>query len=255
MSPNAVAAGTLVAYATLLCGLVIWRAIRCPRGWRLWLLYLIAALYCRLCFRWRSNGKSPFDAASPALVIANHRSPLDPLLIWVGVTNWRPLEFLTAKEYFGIPGLQFIFENMRAIPVARDGHDLAATRMALRRLKEGCLVGVFPEGGIRRTRDLAPGNPGTAWLALQSKAPVYPVYIENAPQSESMVAPFLMFNRVHVRYGERINLDAYYGRRTTPELLEEVTDLLMQHVAQLGGVGADSCRTPAATPEAPLAAT
>jgi 1-acyl-sn-glycerol-3-phosphate acyltransferase len=218
-------------------GIVLWRAWRCPQGWRLWVLYLIATLYSRLCFHWRANRRCPFADESPALLIANHRSPLDPLLIWVGVNNWRPLEFLTAQEYFGIPGLQFILDNMRAIPVARDGKDMSATRLAVRRLKEGRLLGVFPEGGI----NFGPGlkqasSSGIAWLALQSRAPVYPVFIHNAPQSQSMVEPFITFTRVRINYGEQIDLSAYYGRRTSPELLQEVTDLMMASLAALGGI-------------------
>jgi 1-acyl-sn-glycerol-3-phosphate acyltransferase len=245
MSVNAIAGCTLAGYGLVLASIVLWRALRCPQGWRLWLLYLIAALYCRLCYRWRADRRCPFIDEPAALVIANHRSPLDPALIWVGVTNWRPLECLTAQEYFGTPGLQFIFDNMRAIPVARDGKDMAATRTALRRLKEGRILGVFPEGGIKFTPRLSPGNPGVAWLALQSQAPVYPVFIHNAPRSESMIAPFITFTRVRINYGDRIDLGAYYGRRTSPELLEEVTDLLMERLAALGGV------EPPARPAAP----
>jgi 1-acyl-sn-glycerol-3-phosphate acyltransferase len=247
MSTDAIAGCTLGGYVLLLAGLVLWRAWRCPQGWRLWVLYLIDTLYCRLGFHWRADRRCPFIDEAPALIIANHRSPLDPMLIWVGVTNRRPLEFLTAREYFGIPGLQFIFDNLRAIPVARDGQDVAATRAAIRRLREGRLLGVFPEGGINPGPGLrVPNSSGAAWLALHSRAPVYPVFILNAPQSESMVKPFVMFTRVHVKYGERIDLSAYYGRRTSPELLQEVTDLLLARLAALGGIEPPSA--PAAEP-------
>src|SRR5262249_52256746 len=128
---------TLACYALFIAAFVLSRALRSPTGWRLWLLFVVDSLYCRLCFHWRSNGPCPFLHEHSAIIIANHRSPLDPLLIWVGMTNRRPLECLTAREYFGIPGLQFIFEATRALPVARQGKDMAATREALRRLKEG----------------------------------------------------------------------------------------------------------------------
>ncbi|MBS0262654.1 MAG: 1-acyl-sn-glycerol-3-phosphate acyltransferase [Planctomycetes bacterium] len=236
MSADTIAGATLAGYGLLLAGLVVWRAWRCPQGWQRWLLYLIATLYCRLCFRWRANQHCPFQNEPAALIIANHRSPIDPVLIWIGVFNRRPLEFLTAQEYFGIHGLKFIFEHMRAIPVARDGKDMAAIRTAMRRLKDGALVGVFPEGGIRLGADLSPGNPGVAWLALQARVPVYPVYIHNAPQSESMVAPFYDFRPVRIDYGDAIDLSSYYGKRSTPELLEEVIQLLMTRLADLAGV-------------------
>src|SRR5690348_8811332 len=119
---------TLLAYALAFLAVVFWRAWRCSQGLALWLLDVIDSLSRRLCLHWRANRRCPFLDEHSAIVIANHRSPLDPLLIWVGVTNRRPLEYLTAREYFGIPGLQFIFEATRAIPVARDGRDMSATR-------------------------------------------------------------------------------------------------------------------------------
>src|SRR5262249_19672298 len=110
MSPEIIAGWTLVGYLVLGLILVIRSAVRAPEGWQLWVLYVIAALYGRLGFRLRSNRPCPFLEARPALLIANHRGPVDPALIWIGVTNQRPLEFLTAREFFGTPGLQFIFD-------------------------------------------------------------------------------------------------------------------------------------------------
>jgi 1-acyl-sn-glycerol-3-phosphate acyltransferase len=238
MPAETVARWTLAGYCLLFAGLVLWRALRCPQGWRLWLLYALDVAYCRICQHWRANRPCPFLNAPSAIVIANHRCVIDPGLIWVGVTNLRPLEFLTAAEYFGRPLLNFIFDNMRSIPVARDGRDMAAIRTALRRLKEGRLLGVFPEGGINTSpgTELLPGSSGIAWLALQSKSPVYPVFIHNAPRVESMIASLFEFKRIRIIYGDPIDLSAYYGKRAEPALLQEVTDLLMRRLAALGGL-------------------
>src|SRR5262249_45672244 len=146
MSVDTIARVTLAGYCLFFVAVVLWRALRCPHGWQLWVLNVIDKLYGRLGFHWRANPPPPLLHTVTAVIIANHRGPLDPILIWVGVTNCRPIEFLTAQEFFGTPGLQFIFEATRAIPVARDGKDMGATRTALRRLKEGRWLGVFPEG-------------------------------------------------------------------------------------------------------------
>jgi 1-acyl-sn-glycerol-3-phosphate acyltransferase len=239
MAADSIARIVLAGYLVLGAILIAWNALRCTAGWRLWVLYVIDSLYCRLSLHWRANRACPFLEARPAIIIANHRSPLDPILIWVGVTNCRPLSFLTASEYFEVRGLQFILSAQRSIPVARDGKDMAATRAALRRLQEGNIVGVFPEGRINKGPGLLPANPGIAWLALQSRAPVYPVFIENAPQGTNMVDPFWHFTRVRVNYGDEIDLSKYYDRRHSPELLQEVTDLLMDRLARLGGLTTD----------------
>src|SRR6267378_3107404 len=103
MTVDDLARVTLAGYCLTFWGIVVWRAWRCPQGWRLWLLHVIASLYGRLCFHWRANRRCPYLNTSSAIIIANHRSPLDPILIWVGMTNRRPIECLAAQEYFGIP--------------------------------------------------------------------------------------------------------------------------------------------------------
>src|SRR5436189_2131409 len=105
MSADSIARWSLLGYAAFGALVVLWRALRCPEGWQRWLLYVVDALYSRLCFHWRADRPCPFLEARPAIVIANHRSPLDPIFIWTGMTNRRPLECMTAREYFGLPGL------------------------------------------------------------------------------------------------------------------------------------------------------
>ena len=235
MPPETIARWTLAGYCLFFAGLVLWHALRCPQGWRLWMLHHIDVCYCRLCYHWRANRICPFLDASPAIIMSNHRCVIDPGLIWAGVSNRRPLEFLTAGEYFGIPVLNFIFTSQRAIPVARNGRDMSATRTALRRLKEGRILGVFPEGRFNTGPGLLPATTGLAWLALQSRAPVYPVFIHNAPRGRSMIGTLFAFRHVRITFGDPVDLSSYYGKRTSPELLQEVTDLLMGRLASLGG--------------------
>ncbi len=235
---------TLAGYFLIIVAIVLWRAGRSSQGWQSWLLFAIASLYCRLGFHWRANRRCPYLDESAAIIIANHRSPVDPMLILVGMSNLRPFECLTAQEYFGIPGLQFIFDTMRAIPVARTGKDMVATREALRRLKEGRYIGIFPEGKINTGPGLLPGDTGIAWLALHSRAPVFPVFIHNAPPAKNMVSPFYTFQRVRISYGDALDLSAYYGRRINSTLLQEVTGLIMAKLAALGGIEPSPARVP-----------
>jgi 1-acyl-sn-glycerol-3-phosphate acyltransferase len=180
-------------------------------------------------------------------VIANHRSPVDPMMVWTnhhfrggaagGSRNIRVTGFLTASEYCNVAGMRWLVRTMRSIPVDRDGRDMAPAREALRRLKNGELVGLFPEGGINWGTRLRSANPGVAFLALKSRVKVYPVFIHDAPQPvTSMVAPFIRRSRVRVTYGEPIDLSKFHSRKTTPELLDEVTDLIMSRLAKTGGV-------------------
>ena len=80
------------------------------------------------------------------------------------------------------------------------------------------------------------GSKTVAWLALRADVPVFPVFIHDSPQGESMIDPFRTRCRVRVTYGDPIDLSAYRGRRKSRELLQEVTTLLMERLAELGGV-------------------
>lgn len=217
---------------------------RSGEGWGTWLLVLIAKTYSGLFFRLRVRQPSPLGPGG-MLVIVNHRSPVDPLFM-LATTARDPfrgpltlIEFLTASEYTRIPGaINFICKRMRAIPVDRDGEDMESAKVARRRLQAGHTVGIFPEGRINFGPGLLKPNLGVAWLALTSNCPVITAFIHNAPQtaSKSMVAPFLTRTHVRVDFGDPIDLSAYKGVRVSPAILAEVSQMLMQKLAETGGI-------------------
>lgn len=248
MEPEVSAILALAAYISVGISLVVRSILRCRDGWGVWLLYFIQRLYSGLIFRWRStNGPCPLPAQGGGLVVANHRSPIDPMMIWTNhhfrgsvadtSREIRVAGFLTASEYCNVRGLRWLVRTMRSIPVDRNGQDMAPTREALRRLRNGELVGLFPEGGINWGKRLRSANTGVAFLALKGKVKVYPVYIHDAPQPRtSMSEPFTSRCRVRVTYGNPIDLSEFHGQKLTPELLNTVTDLIMSRLAKTGGV-------------------
>lgn len=245
MNSETIAIWVLVAYACIPLIVIAWNVWRVHEGWRMWFLYCVQRTYSGLCFHWRANQRCPIPSDGPALIIANHRSPVDPMMVWTNhhcgseKRKIRSMRFLTAREYFGILGVGWICRAMRSIPVARDGSDMKPVRKALKQLKQGHIVGVFPEGHINMNPQvLDHGNPGVAWLAVKAQAPVYPVFIHDAPQGKNMVEPFIKASRVRVSYGEPIDLSPYAKAKLSQDVLAEVTTLLMTRLAELGGIEA-----------------
>lgn len=242
MPAEQTAVWTLAFYGLLAILVIAWQGLRCPYGWRVWFLYVVERLYCPLLWHWRANRRCPFPENGPAIVIANHRSPVDPLILWMnnhlGERNHHPrvISFLMAREYYELSLLGWLFRAVRSIPVERAGRDFGPARKALECLRQGELVGIFPEGRINLGEGLMEGDTGVAWLALRARVPVYPVFIHGSPQGKSMVDPFITPSRVRVIYGDPVDLADYYECRKTRELLQEVTDLLMERLAVLGGV-------------------
>ncbi len=245
MTPDQLAQLMLLAYAAVALGLVLTSKRRCRDGWRVWLLFLIERVHVAFLCHWRANGRCPFPDSSGALIVANHRCPLDPNIVWMNShlrheesqRSIRVIGFLMAREYYEQPGLiGWISRAMQSIPVERDGRDVGATRQALRRLDAGDLIAIFPEGGIHTKDDLRAANAGVAYLALRSAVPVILVYIRGVPRCENMIAPFYTPSRVQVTYSTPLDLSEWRGQRRTPELLQALTDSLMRKLAKLGGV-------------------
>lgn len=241
MTADTIAILFLLGYLAIALGLVLWDVRRRRAGWGAWVLNAVNQLYLGLGFHWRANRRCPFPLDGPAIVVANHCSPVDPQIVWKGGgcsgRRLRYIQFLTAKEYFDVPVVGWICRTVEAIPVSRQGNDTGPVRAALRQLEQGAWIGVFPEGRINRHRDtLLPGDTGVAWLALKADVPVYPAFIHNAPRGQTMVQSFFHFQRVTVSYGDAIDLSAYRSRRKSADVLQEVTDLLMSRLAELGDV-------------------
>ncbi len=243
MTPDSSAILVLVIYLAIGAGIVVWRFRRSGMEPSTWFLWGVERLYVPFMFHWRANRRCPFPAKGGALILANHRSPVDPLLIWMNNhlgerhRKCRVIGFLMAREYYEIPGLKWIGRATQCIAVDREGKDMRPAREALERLRRGDLIGVFPEGGINDQQALREGDTGIAWLALHAQVPVFPVFLRDSPSgTQNMVAPFYTRCRVTVTYGDPIDLSAYYKRKRTRTLLREVTDLLMRQLAALGGV-------------------
>jgi 1-acyl-sn-glycerol-3-phosphate acyltransferase len=243
MSADWYARACLLLYALVAAAVVTLQARRAVASWQLWVLHVISRIFTPLMFQQRLEGGCSLPALGGALVIGNHRSPTDPMLIFSGSPckrdgfRIRPVEFLTAREYTEIGGfIGFVCRHMQSIPVERDGRDMDSAKRALRRLQHDHLVGIFPEGRINTGSGLLPGNPGVAWLALKGGKPVIPVFIHDAPQPGGMVRPFLTPCKVRVIYGEPVDLSRFAGQKVTPDLLNRVTDLLMQRLAETGGI-------------------
>lgn len=226
----------------------------CPAGWRAWLLYQVTRVYCPLLFRWRAANACTIPEHGAAIIVSNHTSPVDPVLLWMGhfrqfgQPRIRVIGYMMAGEYFLIRGpVGWVFRAMESIPVTRSGRDTGGVRAALRRLSEGKLLGMFPEGRINvvtpDTRLLRSGS-GAAWLALKSQAPVIPIFIRNAPRGRGMITSFLKPSRTELIYGTPVDLSEFLEKRPTTEILTQVTDRIMASLAELGGVDF----TPAARP-------
>jgi len=167
-------------------------------------LWILGLFLCRFLWRAESPGDLPVPADRGAILVSNHRSSVDPF--FVQVHAGRVVHWMVAKEFVDFWAFSWFLNACEVIPVRRGGIDTAATKLAIRKVKAGGLVGMFPEGRINMTDDfMLPGRPGAAMIAMKTKAIMVPVYVEGSPYNQTAWSPFFMRARVRVRYGEPID--------------------------------------------------
>ncbi len=151
--------------------------------------------------------------AGPALIVPNHVSLMDPILISFA-TN-RPMRFLMYRGIYETRGLQWLFRSLGAIPISpRDPKEVieASLYRARRALAAGETVVVFPEGQLTRTGDFSPFRRGFERVAAGTGAPVIPAHIDgmwgsafsrhpNASFFRGLLRRLTGRRRVSVRFG------------------------------------------------------
>src|SRR5207247_3209697 len=146
-------------------------------------IYRASKLHVILLFVWfarvRVVGGENTNCSGGFLLAANHISHFDPFLISLAVR--RKIDWMAMAEFFRLPIVGLALRAVDTFPAERDRADRKTIRTAIERLKDGRIVGLFPEGGIRDgVRSLlegAPLRPGASTLAHMAGVPVLPCVI------------------------------------------------------------------------------
>ena len=141
------------------------------------LLRFIVWLLVHTVYRLKVVGDENIPEEGPAVIVANHVSFADALIIMAG--SRRPIRFVMDHHIFRWPILSFVFRNSRAIPIAPAKEDPAMMERAFDEvaaaLEAGELVGLFPEGRITDNGELYPFRPGIRRIVERTPAPVVPM--------------------------------------------------------------------------------
>ena len=198
-----------------------------------YLLRFVAWVLTNIAYRFRIKGEESIPVAGPAILVCNHVSFVDAVLLMAA--SPRPIRFVMDHRIFKVPVLGALFRLAKAIPIAPRAEDPAAYDAAFEAaaqvLREGDLLGIFPEGGITSDGELQEFRGGIMKILERQPVPVIPMALTNlwgsffsrVEQGGAMVRPFRrgLFNRVGLNVG-------------APVAPEQVTPaLLHQRVAQL----------------------
>ena len=141
------------------------------------LMRFLAWMLVNIIYRIRPTGTENVPDKGPAIVVCNHVSYMDPILLAASIR--RPMRFVMYHKIFKLPLLRFFFQNMKAIPIASAREDIRLMNEAFIKvdaeLEKGNIVCIFPEGGITRDGEIQRFRRGIEKVIANRAVPVVPV--------------------------------------------------------------------------------
>jgi 1-acyl-sn-glycerol-3-phosphate acyltransferase len=204
-----------------------------PHPTRRNLVWFVIQQLLRLLFtvrlHYRARGTERIPAEGGGLVLVNHQSSLDPLL--VGLPLSRPVSYVARDTLFNVPVVGWVLRRTYVMPIDRDAASSAVIRQSVARMHHGFLVGVFPEGTRTTDGSIGEFKPGFIALVRRGGVPVYPVGIAGAMHAMPRGVLFPRRARVAVVFGEPITPEQYepYLQRGREQ---EMIDLARDRIAR-----------------------
>jgi 1-acyl-sn-glycerol-3-phosphate acyltransferase len=138
------------------------------------------------------------------LLLSNHLSFLDPACI--GVQLRRPASYLAKSELFEVPVFGKVIPKLNAVPVRQGAGDVGAVRETIKRLKEGRVLTVFPEGARSLDGELQPLAGGFTLIVRKAGVPIVPVGIDGSYQAWKRGASLPTCAPVRVKFGPPLHV-------------------------------------------------
>ena len=193
------------------------------------MFYKIFKMLCRfwfgLIFRTRVIGAENIPKSGAFILAANHVSNWDPPFL--GTFIEREVCYMGKEELFKNPVMAWACRSLHVFPVKRGAADKTAIKTAVKILKEGKCLGIFPEGTRSKTGKLGKAEAGVSLIAAMTKAPIIPAAIVN---TEKIFSRAEKFPRLAVVYGTPMKFTASTKDR---DALNDFAQSIMNEIAKL----------------------
>jgi 1-acyl-sn-glycerol-3-phosphate acyltransferase len=178
------------------------------------MMRFLAWVLITVVYRIRPKGLENIPESGPAIVVCNHVSYMDPILLAGSIR--RPMRFVMWYRIFQIPLMRYFFEHMKAIPIAGAREDETIMNEAFERVDEelaaGNLVCIFPEGAITSDGEIQRFRPGLEKIIARRPVPVVPValgrlwgsWFSRRKGGGIRTIPGRLFARVPITVGEPV---------------------------------------------------
>ncbi|MDI6745082.1 MAG: lysophospholipid acyltransferase family protein [Thermodesulfovibrionales bacterium] len=182
----------------------------------------------KILFRFKIINIEKVPEKGGVIVVSNHVSHLDPLVIGAAIRK-RQSTFMAKRGLLKIP-LIGAFVKTFSFPVDRGAPQPSTIKEAVRRLKNGELIVMFPEGGRSRDGSLLDAKRGTGLIAALSGAKVIPAYIDGTDRALPAGAKFIKPSSISLIFGSPIEIE---GNESGKDLQERIGNDIMKEIGNL----------------------
>ena len=199
------------------------------------MFYKFFKILCRIWYgiflRTKVIGAENIPSTSGFILAANHMTNWDPPFL--GTFIAREVNFMGKEELFKNPIMAAICRGLHVFPVKRGAADKAAIKTAVKILRDGHCLGIFPEGTRSKSGKMRKAEPGVSLIAAMTKVPIIPAAIVNT----NKIFSEKLFPRLAVVYGTPIYFD---GNAKDKEYLAEFAQKIMAEISKLKTLGENS---------------
>ncbi len=193
---------------------------------------LIFVVWLKLLHSLKVFGKENLPKKGPFICAPNHVSLADPPVVGVAC-NTMPLRFMAKEELFEDKRWGWWFRRVDCIPISRDKKDYKATKSALKKLKEGKCVVIFPEGARSESGELKAPELGVGFLAVKSNAPVIPFFVSGTEKALPINEHYRVGVPVKVYIGKAVDFKGIEEVKDKKEKYRFVSNKIIQAIAEL----------------------
>ena len=178
--------------------------------------------FSKVFFKYKVIGAENIPDEGNLIIAANHKSNLDPIFLAVAIEN-RQVAAIAKQELFKIKPLGFILKKLNVISINREKPDVSTVKNILRAIKDGYILGIFPEGTRIKEPGFGQAKGGLSVFAIKGKAQVVPI---------SIISNYKLFNRVTIYIDKPISFEEYYKQKLTKEENERLAQNVLEVIKE-----------------------
>ena len=158
------------------------------------------------------------QAEAPFIIISNHKSAVDPFVLAYPTKRYE-IRFIGKREITKNKLVEWAVKSLHMIPVSRHATDMSAMRACMQTLKDGHVLGIFPEGTRHLPELMQTVESGAAMIALRANVPIIPVYLSGA------VRPF---RRIRVRIGQPMDIADIKAQGMSSDTIQQLCERIRE---------------------------